>query len=545
MKNDDVHSFFLVVVLVLAAALSPAVATAAQWQLLKSSIGVSAMHMQLLPNDRVVVFDRTDFGPSNLSLPDGRCRDDPRDWTLSHDCTAHAAEYDVATNAVRALTLETDPWCSSATLDPDGRLVQTGGANDGERAVRYFNPCFDCDWKEEPAGLAAPRWYATNHVLPDGTAIVVGGRSQPSFEFVPKNRITSAVVLPLLRDTNDPGELNNLYPFVYLNVDGNLFIFANNRSILFDYNTNTVFREYPPTPDGDPRNYPCAGSSVLLPLPPSGDNVQVLICGGAPRGAFVKASTQKLFVGALKTCLRMGINDPSPTWSIETMPSARVMGDMVLLPDGDEVLIVNGAAAGSSGWELGRDPVLAPVGYRPGAPAGVRFEVKTPTTVPRMYHSSAVLLRDGRVLVGGSNPHAFYNFTGVDYPTDLSLEAYSPEYLAPEKAKLRPRVVAAPKDLVYGERFTVRFDVAAVNEKQVRVTMLSPSFATHSFSMNQRLLILEAEETAPAVEEDEWVYEVAVVAPRSAFIAPPGYYMLFIVNGGIPSEGIWVHIQPQ
>ncbi|KAI8025105.1 Aldehyde oxidase GLOX [Camellia lanceoleosa] len=56
----------------------------------------------------------------------------------------------------------------------------------------------------------------------------------------------------------------------------------------------------------------------------------------------------------------------------------------------------------------------------------------SPSTRPRMYHSSDVLLTDGRVLVGGSNPHPYYNFTGVQYPTDLSLEAYSPPYLRPE-----------------------------------------------------------------------------------------------------------------
>ncbi|THU63214.1 hypothetical protein C4D60_Mb01t13370 [Musa balbisiana] len=530
------------------ATVSPATASGGgQWELLQPSIGVSAMHMQLLSNDRVIVFDRTDFGPSNLSLPGGRCRNDPRDWTLTVDCTAHAAEYDVPSNAVRPLTVLTDPWCSSGTVSPDGRLIQTGGANDGERAVRYLDPCHDrlCDWEEDAAGLAAARWYATNHVLPDGRAVVVGGRSQHNYEFVPKLGAADAgaVSLPFLRETRD-AEYNNLYPFVYLNVDGNLFVFANNRAILLDYKTNSIVRTYPTVPDGHPRNYPSTGSSVLLPLQPSGSEAEVLICGGAPEGSFTKASTQKVFVGALNTCVRIGINDPSPSWSVETMPSPRLMGDMILLPSGDEVLIINGAAAGSAGWELGREPVLKPVSYRHGSPAGSRFDVKTPATIPRMYHSTAILLRDGRVLVGGSNPHAFYNFTGVDFPTDLSLEAYSPAYLEAANSNARPAITGAgpPVELNYGKPFSLRFSVAAMSEKGVLVTMVAPSFATHSFSMNQRLLILESKPAAAADAESS-LYVVDAMAPSSTFMAPPGYYMVFVVNGGIPSEGVWVHIQ--
>ncbi|KAK9009332.1 hypothetical protein V6N11_035873 [Hibiscus sabdariffa] len=107
---------------------------------------------------------------------------------------------------------------------------------------------------------------------------------------------------------------------------------------------------------------------------------------------------------------------------------ARVMGDMILLPDGN-VLLINGAWSGSAGWEQGREPVLTPVLYRPDNGIGSRFETQNPTTIPRMYHSTAALVRDGRVLVSVSNPHAFYNFTGVLFPTELSLEAFSPAYM--------------------------------------------------------------------------------------------------------------------
>lgn len=133
------------------------------------------MHMQLLHHDRVVIFDRTDFGHSNLTLPNGRCRVNPKELAVKTDCTAHALEYDVVSNSFRPLYVHTNVWCSSGSVSPDGRLIQTGGFNDGDRAVRMISPCPDCDWEEQDNGLAERRWYATNHILSDGRQIIVGG----------------------------------------------------------------------------------------------------------------------------------------------------------------------------------------------------------------------------------------------------------------------------------------------------------------------------------------------------------------------------------
>ncbi|KAH7523542.1 hypothetical protein FEM48_Zijuj06G0022800 [Ziziphus jujuba var. spinosa] len=519
-------------------------AAGGQWQLLQKSIGISAMHMQLLNNDRVVIFDRTDFGPSNLSLPAGKCRNDPNDTVLTVDCTAHSAEYDVATNTFRPLTVQTDVWCSSGCVTPDGRLIQTGGYNDGERRVRIYKPCSGCDWQEIELGLAARRWYATNHILPDGRQIIIGGRRQFNYEFYPKTASASNVYsLPFLVQTNDPKIENNLYPFVFLNTDGNLFVFANNRAILLDYVKNKVLKTYPEIPGGDPRSYPSTGSAVLLPLENLKANfieAEVLVCGGAPKGSYTEA-IKRNFIGALKTCARIKITDPNPQWVVETMPTARVMGDMTLLPNGN-VLIINGGAAGTAGWELGRNPVLNPVIYKPNNAVGSRFESQNPSSIPRMYHSTAILLRDGRVLVGGSNPHVYYNFTGVIFPTDLSLEAFSPSYLEAQFSNLRPRIVSPTSQtkLAYAQKLAVRFTVTGtVATKLVSVTMVSPSFTTHSFSMNQRLLVLGAESVRNL---GKTTYEVQVTTPSSGNLAPSGYYLLFVVHQEIPSLGIWVQI---
>ena len=432
---------------------------------------------------------------------------------------------------LRPLTILTDTWCSSGSVSPDGVLIQTGGYNDGERNARTIRPCPTCDWEEVPAALAVKRWYATSHQLPDGRAIIIGGRDQFNYEFYPS---ASAKVydLPFLRQTTGPEE-NNLYPFVYLNVDGNLFIFANNRAILLNYKSNKVVRTYPQIPGPGARNYPSTGTSVLLPVGAGGDVAEVLICGGAPVGAYDKAR-QRQFLTALTTCGRLRITDVAPKWVMEQMPSPRVMADMILLPNGN-VLMINGGKSGSAGWELGREPVLNPVIYQPAAPVGSRFMVDAAVSPKvRMYHSSAVLLRDGRVMVGGSNPHRYYNFTGVLYPTDTSLDAYSPDYLT---GGARPVILPPyPQRLTYGGKFTLRVSGAAA---PLKVTMVAPSFTTHSFSMNQRLLELG---TTPAAGGAAGEIAVDVVAPPSPNLAPTGYYMLFAVSGGIPSVGVWVHI---
>ncbi|XP_043700379.1 aldehyde oxidase GLOX-like [Telopea speciosissima] len=497
------------------------------------------MHMQLLNNDRVVIFDRTDFGYSNISLPAGICRNDPNDFAFQRDCTAHSAEYNVRNNSIRPLMLQTDTWCSSGAVSHDGSLIQTGGFNDGDRVVRIFKPCSTCDWQEFPNGLNQPRWYATNHILPDGRIIVIGGQ-QNNYEFYPKSASTNTVFnLTFLEQSS------NLYPFVHLNVDGNLFIFANNQGILFNYTTNSVVKTFPVIPDAQPRTYPYTGSSVLLPLrnlQKSSVEAEVFICGGAPWGSYQEASSGN-FIETLNTCGRIRITDTNPTWTMETMPLARVMGDMILLPNG-QVLIINGAARGLAGWEFGRDPVFYPVLYQPGNQNGSRFQVLNPTTIPRLYHSTAILLRDGRVLVGGSNPHQYYNFTGILFPTELRLEAFSPAYLDSEFSALRPTIIAPASytKLRYGQRFVLRFSVSSpVMKNRIGVTVVAPSFSTHSFSMNQRVLVLGGRNVVAVTNSS--LYAMAVTTPNSAFLAPPGYYLLFLLHQDIPSQGIWVQLQ--
>ncbi|KAA8529471.1 hypothetical protein F0562_033730 [Nyssa sinensis] len=522
-----------------------------EWVLLQNSIGVSAMHMQLLYNNKVVIFDRTDFGTSNLTLPHGECR--YNDHAVKVDCSAHSLVYDVATNTYRPLMVQTNVWCSSGAVHPDGTLIQTGGYLSGDRKIRLFKPCNDvqeCDWIELPQNLTVRRWYATNQILPDGRVIIVGGRRQFSYEFFPKNPNNASskelYQLPFLRETTDKYEENNLYPFLYILPDGNLYIFANQRSISFDYVNNRIVQEFPPIP-GEKRNYPATGSSVLLPLRLTDGNgspeVEVLICGGAAGGSYYQAEKTRVFVEASKTCGRLKLTDPVPQWVMEEMPMGRVMPDMIMLPTGD-VLIINGASRGTAGWDDADGPVLYPVLYMPNEPnSSQRFTVLNPTIIPRMYHSAAILLPDGRILVGGSNPHKTYNFTAVPYPTELSLEAFSPHYMDPQYADLRPSIISMEaRDMMvsYGEQFALTFGVNAYRpDLGITVALIAPSFSTHSFGMNQRLIVLDI---LHVEQLSRFAYKVNVYAPPTPNIAPPGYYMVFVVHDGIPGHCVWIKI---
>ncbi|KAG8484250.1 hypothetical protein CXB51_023938 [Gossypium anomalum] len=446
-----------------------------KWKLLKRSIGVSAMHMALLPNEKIVTFDRSEFGPSNITLPQGKCI---KEDSKSSDCYAHSVEFDPATRAVRPLTILSDTWCSSGAFSMDGTLVQSGGYRLGEKVVRFFKPCMDCGWEED------------QNVLPHGKIIVVGGRYQFTYEFIPKLSGSDRILykLPFLKETRNSALVpNNLYPFLHLSTDGNLFVFANDRGILLDYINNKVIRSYPVMPGGVSRNYPSTGSSVLLPLKlfsttdsdnnTSTPDAEVLICGGTAPDSNEKANVG-VFFPASKSCGRLIITAASPEWEMEEMPINRVMGDMIMLPTVD-VLIINGAAKGTAGWGVARDPVLNLVLYRPDArnsDESTRFEVLAPSLIPRLYHSTAHLLSDGSVIL-----------------SDLF------------------------------------------------VTMVAPSFTKHSIAMNQRLLVLAFNNKVKKTSSGNHLVEG--YAPETEALASPGYYQLFLVHEAIPSKGKWIQVK--
>eukprot|EP00249_Psilotum_nudum_P009807 c22165_g1_i1 orf=648-2309(+) len=503
------------------------------WQVLLQNAGIASMHTTVTQYDNVVFLDRTNIGPSQIDLNGGRCRDNPMDRVLNHDCTAHSVIFTPGSNTVRPLFVYTDTWCSSGFFLPNGTLLQTGGDFDGNSKARMFTPCPSngaCDWEELDQPLQAGRWYATNQLLPDGRVIVVGGRDSATFEFIPNNG-QGPYGLDFINQIAD-AQNDNLYPFVHLLPDNNLFIFANRNAILLNYFTNTVLRWYPTIP-GEPRNYPSAGSSVMLPLD-NGQNysvAEIVVCGGAQEGAYLNPAAQ---LPASDSCGRIVATDPSSNWAMSTMPIRRNMGDMVLLPTG-EVIIINGAQNGSQGWGQASNAALSPVIYDPQSG---NFEVQAATTIARVYHSTANLLPDGRILVAGSNTHQFYTLTG-DFPTELRVEAFSPWYLNPSNDFSRPSFVTYPNVLRYGIPFSVSVSVPSPITGDLELTLSSAPFTTHSFAQGQRQLKLPV---STPFSTGQNTYTVNSIAPPTAVVAPPTFYMLFALHGGIPSAAIWVQL---
>ncbi|RID55435.1 hypothetical protein BRARA_G02698 [Brassica rapa] len=518
-----------------------------KWELFLKNSGVSAMHAILMPKiNKVQFYDATIWRISKIKLPPGVPCHVYDKKTNAIDCWAHSVLVDIETGNIRPLALSTDTWCSSGGLTINGTLVSTGGFQGGGNTARYLSTCDNCGWVEYPTALAARRWYSTQATLPDGSFIVVGGRDALNYEYINQEGVDNKKLYDsqLLRETDDPAE-NNLYPFVWLNTDGNLFMFANNRSILLNPKTNRVIREFPQLPGGA-RNYPGSASSALLPIRLDVQNpavipADVLICGGARQDAFYRAETKKIYEPALKDCQRISINSKNPVWITEAMPMPRVMSDAVLLPNG-EVIIINGVRRGTSGWGNGRDPLFSPIIYAPDKPLGQRFKELAPSPIARVYHSIALALPDGKVLVGGSNTNDGYKFD-VMFPTEVRLQKYSPPYLDPALADLRPSIVttATPKQIRYGERFNIRIHLNQkdVTKENIKVTMSAPPFTTHAVSMNMRLLILGIFDIKREVRD---LHQIHAIAPPSGKVAPPGYYLLFVVYNGVPSVGEWIQI---
>ncbi|XP_058096276.1 aldehyde oxidase GLOX-like [Magnolia sinica] len=518
------------------------------WELLLNSTGVVAMHMALTHANTVIMFDQTRAGRSGYRLsnhhPKGRRRCNP--MSTDPSCWAHSIEYRIATNKIRPLTLKTDTWCSSGSFSSNGTLIQSGGYGKGYRRIRYFKPCSNtnCDWRESKAFLSDNRWYASNLLLPDDRVIVVGGRKVFTYEFIPKTSPREgSFELPFLRQTDDRAEGgNNLYPFLHLSSGGNLFIFANRDSILFNYKKGRVVKTFPRMPGEGPRNYPSTGSSVMLPLDHAYGfrKVEIMICGGAVSGAYESAK-KRIFLKGLSSCGRMVITRKTPKWLMEEMPGPRLLNDMVILPTGD-ILIINGAKHGCAGWNVAATPSLKPYLYKPMKRVGKRFSVLKSTHIPRMYHSSAILLPDGRVLVAGSNPQKRYTFSGVEFPTELRLQAFVPYYMGKffdnkRASNLSILHQSGKMGVRYGEEFSVQFELRRRPSKVVVFHVYAPPFVTHSISMNQRMLKLRCKRM---VRREDGEVIAVLVAPPSPNVAPAGYYLLTVVNEGIPSKASWV-----
>jgi hypothetical protein len=188
------------------------------------------------------------------------------------------------------------------------------------------------------------------------------------------------------------------------------------------------------------------------------------------------------------------------------------MPDAVLLPDGN-VLVMNGSSSGYA--DNGANPVWEAELYNPAANT---WTTLCAMQVPRLYHATALLLPDGRVMTAGTdslwNPDPFHH-------AELRVELFEPPYLF---GGPRPVIAGAPATIAYGAPFAVETpDATSITA----ASLLRCGSCTHSFNPDQRYvgLVITARDAG----------SITVLAPPDGFVAPPGYYMLFILREGIPS----------
>jgi hypothetical protein len=153
-------------------------------------------------------------------------------------------------------------------------------------------------------------------------------------------------------------------------------------------------------------------------------------------------------------------------------------------------------------------------------------------SVVRTYHSTALLLPDARVLSSGSGEGGGVTLAN----SQLSAQIFSPPYLFNADGTLahRPAITSAPSRLTYGQPFAVQTpDAASVS----RGTLIRLSSVTHAFNQSQLIYPLSFSASGSTT--------LTAVAPQSANLAPPGPYMLFLVNAkGVPSKARMVSVGP-
>lgn len=201
---------------------------------------------------------------------------------------------------------------------------------------------------------------------------------------------------------------------------------------------------------------------------------------------------------------------------------------MAGLPDGTYIMM-NGGQHGVAGFGLGGAPNYNAVLYDPSKPVNQRMSVMANTTVARLYHSEAIVLLDGRVMVSGSDPTGDYSSPQGSWPEEYRVEVFSPPYLLSGLA--RPTFTITNKDWKYGTAVT--FTLNSGSTANLRVSLLGSVSSTHGNSMGQRTLF-------PAVSCAGTT--CTVTPPPNAHIAPPSWYMMFVLDGPTPSVGQFVRI---
>lgn len=458
-------------------------------------------------------------------------------------------------------TLDRNLFCSGHCLLPDGRLFVSGGQSTnnhpvfvvlsaltilpavlklfGREAADHDIHTFDPDKEEwhyhRDIKMPKARWYPTCVTLPDGKAMMVSGTYAHAFHSLFGGFINTdyEVFDPSTNTLSKPAkfiEKIELYPFLHVLPGGLLFVHSKDTSRFWNIAEGKVIADVEfHTRSKGTRTYPGMGSSVLLPLDQQQENAntphdtaRILLAGGST-SISPNNNTDATDIAEIFTVdLRNPAN--SPGWDIlSSNPIKRFLCDSVLLPDGT-VLVTNGAKKG-----VADDNKEAVKEIELFDPEGSSWTVIGTLQKPRLYHSSAVLLPDGRVLVAGSTGHHWIKATisPVDH-FEHNVEIINPPYLQRDSTP-RPTIETFPSSITYRSSFEV-----AIAENDVdyikMVSLIRLSSTTHNNNMDQRCILLSI--------MDRTVKTLKLSTPKDGSWAPPGHYMLFVVNNdGVPSVG--------
>ncbi|KAJ7765152.1 hypothetical protein B0H14DRAFT_3895282 [Mycena olivaceomarginata] len=234
------------------------------------------------------------------------------------------------------------------------------------------------------------------------------------------------------------------------------------------------------------------------------------------------------------------------------MPRGRIMPEMILLPNG-QVLIINGGATGyASGNSIGvtfggsnaANPIGTPLLYTPSAPLGRRFSQEgLPTTdIPRLYHSTNILTLkyqshrpQGNVLLAGNNPNG--NFTIIPpgqpgFSAELRVQTLDPPFFN----QARPTLTNVPSKIAFNQRFTIGIDIpAGVPHSSIKVALIDLGFSTHAFHSSGRLVFMD-HTLSPNRRS------LTITSPPNNRVYPPGPAYIFVTVGDTTSIGAHVMV---
>jgi hypothetical protein len=398
----------------------------------------------------------------------------------------------------------------------------------GLQTIFTFDP-FTETWTQQP-NMAHGRWYPTQTLLPDGRTIISGGLSD-----VPPGGVMNKT-LEVFNPPSTPGGQGTvdeeatadrnfgLYPRMFtLGSSGNVLLAGPQANHVWTLDTtNFTWRGGPNM--AYTRQY---GNAVRRPGGPAGSDTFTELGGydtAPPAGG-------GSFHPATETTETMDADAKTPSWMPDApFNVARANENTVLLPDGTMVTVGGGSgydANGGGGYVTYADGRARQVELYD--PATNSWRLGPAQQEDRAYHSTAVLLPDGRIFSGGDDLHPLEPDGGPSQ-TDKA-EIYSPPYLFKGS---RPAIDAAPQAVHWGDAF----GIASTSPDIEQAVLMAPGATTHAFDTNQRYVKLHVIDKIAGQGLD-------VVAPPSSRVAPPGYYMLFLIDGnGVPSVASWVKIDP-